>query len=109
MTVLALDMTVLALDMTVLAIGWALAIPSPCWVVPLPHYPGYTTPAADPYVHVPHCLCTALLNAMDILSKLLLLDHRFTVRSINVRSINVRSINVRSINDSYIQLYIKDS
>ena len=32
-----------AWDMRLRLMGWALAIPMPRWVVPLPHYPGYTT------------------------------------------------------------------
>ena len=48
------------------------------WVYPgvLPHYPGYTPPPCYSGLSVD----TALLNANGFLSKLCLVDHRFTMR-----------------------------
>ena len=46
-----------------------------------PLYPGYTPCIRTRTCLYPHCACRTLLNAIGILSKLLLVDHRFTVNA----------------------------
>ena len=66
-------------------------------VVPTPVYPGYTHPACTRTCLYPHCAWTSLLNAIAFLSKLAVVDIRFTV-SVKHARVNMPVVNMPVVN-----------